>query len=127
MKTQKLINDKNFNVRLKAAIDKRFMESGLKEMALNGAKEHSRSYQEVQKEFFDSIDELEVDTQIDSWISVKDKLPENDNNILLYNGETVLNGWAEQGEEDGKYDQFFYGGNQPLFGVTHWQVPQPPL
>lgn len=126
MATQKLINDKNFSVRLKAAIDKRFTESGLKQMALNGVRDHE-SFQEVQRAFFDSLDELEVTSQADGWISIKEKLPENDNNILLYNGEAVLSGWAEQGEEDGKFDQFFYGGNQPLFGVTHWQIPQPPL
>lgn len=74
MEKKKLLNDKNFSVRLKAAIDTRFMESGLKEMALygNGTSHIEKTYQEVQKAFFDSLDELEIEQP--RQVSLKEKL-----------------------------------------------------
>lgn len=55
------------------------------------------------------------------WVRVEEELPGNDNPIMLFDGSEVFQGWYEEG------DQFYYGGNQRAFAVTHWQpLPSPP-
>lgn len=61
------------------------------------------------------------------WISTAERLPNNDNAILLWNGECVFQGWAEQDEDSDKYDIFYFGGRQIAGPVTHWMsLPAPP-
>ncbi|MCL7721947.1 DUF551 domain-containing protein [Actinobacillus pleuropneumoniae] len=55
------------------------------------------------------------------WISVKDKLPESQQNVIIFNGFHLL------GKFNGQ-DWITNGGLlglRPVYGVTHWQ-PLPP-
>lgn len=50
--------DKNFDVRLRAAVDKRLTESGLKKMALNGS---NGLFQKAYHDFLDAVGKIELD------------------------------------------------------------------
>lgn len=67
--------------------------------------------------------------QSDGWISCEDRLPENDDGIMLFTEEEgVFQGWAEEDEDTGKRNNFYFGGYQRAYGVTHWQpLPAAPL
>jgi hypothetical protein len=47
-------------MRLKAAIDRRFIKSGMKLLAIKGTNHHE-IFSEVQRDFFDSLDEITLD------------------------------------------------------------------
>lgn len=63
------------------------------------------------------------------WISCEDRLPENDDGIMLFTEEEgVFQGWAEEDEDTGKHNNFYFGGNQRAYGVTYWMpLPAAPL
>ncbi len=45
----------------------------------------------------------------------------------FYPTEEVFSGWAEKPEDSVKYTEFYFGGNQRAYGVTHWMhLPDPP-
>jgi hypothetical protein len=60
---------------------------------------------------------------VDRWISVKDRLPENDNDVLVYDTDCgIVIGWYDK--EIGDFAADFIS---PLDAVTHWQpLPEPP-
>lgn len=68
-------------------------------------------------------------TDPSGWISCEDRLPENDDGIMLFTEEEgVFQGWAEEDEHTGRRNNFYFGGNQRAYGVTHWQpLPAAPL
>ena len=64
------------------------------------------------------------------WISVKDRLPENKERILVY-GKIIFNGMAVTSAKYYKKDEFiqdaFVSNNKTVFGVTNWMpLPEPP-
>lgn len=65
-----------------------------------------------------------ADTQVmNQWIRVKDRLPENDVEVMLYDTDCgVVLGWYDDEIED-----FATEFISPLDAVTHWQpLPEPP-
>ena len=62
-------------------------------------------------------------TQPIKWISVKDRLPENDNDVLVYDTDCgIVIGWCDK--EIGDFAADFIS---PLDAVTHWiPLPEPP-
>lgn len=78
--------------------------------------------------FMDAIREYEqriaADVQpINQWISVKDRLPENCIEVLVYDTDCgIVIGWYDK--EIGDFAADFIS---PLDAVTHWQpLPEPP-
>jgi hypothetical protein len=61
-----------------------------------------------------------------NWISVKDRLPENGQRVMIYNGIEIMDGfnwWKEDDIFQNDYDQEFKKQE-----VTHWmKLPDPPL
>jgi hypothetical protein len=62
-----------------------------------------------------------------SWISVKDKLPkENEHVIVFDNTEGICRGYIRYGSWQ-HYPIGSYAGDGCLFDVTHWMpLPSPP-
>lgn len=60
---------------------------------------------------------------VNQWISVKDRLPENDVEVMLYDTDCgIVLGWYDDEIED-----FTAEFISPLDAVTHWQpLPEPP-
>ena len=60
---------------------------------------------------------------VDRWISVKERLPENDTEVMLYDTDCgIVFGWYDDERED-----FVAEFISPLDAVTHWQpLPEPP-
>ena len=60
---------------------------------------------------------------VNHWISVKDRLPENDNDVLVYDTDCgIVIGWYDK--EIGDFAADFIS---PLDAVTHWiPLPEPP-
>lgn len=58
------------------------------------------------------------------WFSVKEKLPEDDRNVLVYddNDDELYIAWYEE------YNNRWYSQeSERLYGVTHWMpLPEPP-
>ena len=66
---------------------------------------------------------------MNGWISVKDKLPEYKNNIILYapgySGRPVRMGWLDKTDENGHNWRDAQGFG--ILSVTHWMpLPEPP-
>lgn len=59
MQKDKIIQHKNFIVRVKAAIDKRMTDAGVFDMMLEGANEH-KIYSKIKQAFFDSLDDIDI-------------------------------------------------------------------
>ena len=55
-----MTQDKNFTIRLKAAIDKKLQETGYEDLALRGAI-HYNHYQRVSDAFFESLHSISLD------------------------------------------------------------------
>lgn len=61
-----------------------------------------------------------------NWISVKDRLPENDDPILVVSEGKIMSAYYEC-DEDFFLDDFFREhSHQCLYNVTHWR-PLPEL
>lgn len=54
-----MTQDKNFTVRLKAAVLKRMKETGVIDMMLNGSK-HYKEYEKLERRFFESLNDIEL-------------------------------------------------------------------
>ena len=82
-------------------------------------------YNTAMAEMQEFIKQLPVaDVQpISQWISVKDRLPENDVEVMLYDTDCgVVLGWYDDEIED-----FATEFISPLDAVTHWMpLPEPP-
>jgi hypothetical protein len=52
--------DKNFSIRLKAAIDKRMSETGVLDLAIKGAKDY-QYFSDIIDSFFASIDNISIE------------------------------------------------------------------
>ncbi len=71
--------------------------------------------------------------KMDEWISVENRLPERQQNILAY-GErsliwsgTRLGTYQVEFSQDDDGDYWISGGNRTLKNVTHWMpLPDPP-
>lgn len=62
------------------------------------------------------------------WISIKEKTPEDYENILFTNGKRVFLGFRvclEDGD-DGRDDFYYYSNERNYDGITHW-MPLPEL
>jgi hypothetical protein len=63
-------------------------------------------------------------TQHKEWVSVEDRLPEDDGLILIWNGVNVIFGRYESYP---KGKRFSYAGGGEVLRPTHWQaLPAPP-
>ena len=54
------------------------------------------------------------------WISVKDRLPEPWVTVLLWDGDEMVSGYAD---DDGDLIEHRWG---QVFRATHWMLPEPP-
>ena len=78
-------------------------------------------------ELLDEVDELE--SKIPRWISVEERLPEHEDDVLLYVED--YGSWITLGRKSG--DGWYVneaaegGGPKPLDRFTHWMpLPEPP-
>lgn len=56
------LQDRNFMVRLKANIDRRMTETGVKEMMLEGINTSKKSFSEIWTAFFESLEDITLET-----------------------------------------------------------------
>jgi hypothetical protein len=74
------------------------------------------------------LKEMEYEANINKWISVKDRLPDEDGYYLVY---IIANFCSENKQIITLYfsklsKRFIYGSDE-IFTVTHWaQLPEPP-
>lgn len=104
---------------------KRYM--GLEEAVKYGNKtdeQRHNSYDTLMKyEIADCIDDMPTIETEQNWISVKDRLPEEETEVLCYLGNAVGKGIVVAFRRRG--DWYFDGWTCPT--VTHWMpLPQPP-
>jgi Protein of unknown function (DUF551) len=52
------------------------------------------------------------------WISVKENLPKDNTNLLVWDGRYWYEAWYRGG--------LFLDEGRPLTGITYWQIPAPP-
>lgn len=58
------------------------------------------------------------------WISVKDKMPEEDQHVLITDGEDVVEGWLDTCSDK---DVWYYSDYYQKQDITHWMpLPKPP-
>ena len=79
--------------------------------------------EKLYKQLFDSGYECSIEDAQPKWISVKDRLPEDDRNVLVYDDHDIQFWVAWHDESNNKW--YTQEGDR-VYGVTHW-MPLPKL
>jgi hypothetical protein len=72
-------------------------------------------------------DEMKLEKQINKWISVKDKLPPFNHEVLIYDGESFHLGSLYNYEFVGDENEWIQQRDGHSIDATHWmELPSPP-
>lgn len=81
------------------------------------------------EEAHEILKEMEYEAKIDKWISVKDRLPDEEQKVLCFtcDEEIVVADFSHFSYDFGELGEWHYWGIRPPEFVTHWMpLPQKP-
>lgn len=77
--------------------------------------------------FFDSVNSKCVSAKRNEWISVKDRLPDTFDEVLVYSNECFISiAWIEAEKRKNEIVGWHWNSYDVLGCVTHWMPPPEP-